>query len=88
MGDSGKTKRAPESDELLTCRALFNRREFGKLSFGFVGAAVSGLALPMASGKTTLEGDPVAAQVIPYGLGPYWPAEFGDVRVRPLFHAL
>ncbi len=82
MGGKRSIKRTRESDELIISRALFNRREFGRLSLGLLGTAVSGRASAITSGQATQAEDPVAVQVVPYGVGPCWPTEYGDVRVR------
>lgn len=60
------------------------RRDFVKLGLGFLGPAA------LLSGRNFTAGDgaidAIVLQVAPYGIGPCWPKEFGDVRARIRVH--
>jgi hypothetical protein len=67
--------------ELIHCWAI-NRRDFAKLVLGLFGTAGSRFASVSAAAKAAEAGGAEVLRVLPYGVGPCWPAAYGDVRAR------
>ncbi|MBZ5562567.1 MAG: DUF6067 family protein, partial [Acidobacteriia bacterium] len=62
--------------------SVCSRRDFAKLVVGLLGTAGSGFACPRAAAEGAQTAATEALRVLPYGIGPCWPTEYGDVRVR------
>ena len=84
MRKSGKTKGLSRPDEEITRTTIFSRRDFTKLTLGLLGSI--GAAYGWASGTSAAHAARVGAHdafpAVPYGVGPCWPVEFGDVRAQ------
>ncbi len=69
-------------DDKTTFFATISRRDFGKLALGLLGTTGIGSTSALKAGEPAQTADPGLVQIVPYGVGPCWPMEYGNVRAR------